>query len=98
MFENFYEGNLKKKRIDLFDFNNSVNGRIDGYLSKYTRAKNCYNFDYTDGALKCGIGVKPLEILLGEIITSQKRRKILFRKNFIIIKGTTTKPIRETTE
>lgn len=66
MFENFYEGNLKKKRIDLFDFNNSVNGRIDGHLSKYTRAKNCYNFDYTDGALKCGIGVKPLEILLGE--------------------------------
>lgn len=65
MFENFVARNLKKRKVDLFDFNNSVNGRIDGHLSKNTRAKLCYNFDYSDGALKCGIGVKPLEITVG---------------------------------
>lgn len=66
MFENFYTHNLKKKKINLFDFNNSVNGRIDGHLGKNTSAKNCYNFDYADGALKCGAGVEQLEILIGD--------------------------------
>ncbi len=65
MYGNYKTGGITKRRIDLFDFNNSVNGRIDGHLGKNTLAETSYNFDYTDGALKCGLGVKPLEILIG---------------------------------
>lgn len=64
-YNNFKLPTLKKKKIDFFNFNNSVNGRIDGLLGKNTLAKKCYNFDYTDGGLKCGVGVKKLEILVG---------------------------------
>lgn len=65
-YDNYYIPSLKKKKIDFFNFKNAVNGRIDGLLGKNTLAKTCYNFDYTDGGLKCGVGVKQLEILVGD--------------------------------
>ena len=63
MYENFKTGSIYGKKIDLFDFNNAVNGLIDGHLGKNTLAETTYNFDYSSGALKCGVGVKQLEIL-----------------------------------
>ncbi len=63
MYGNYKTGGIIKKKVDLFNFNNSVNGRIDGHLGKNTLAETSYNFDYTDGALKCGLGVKPFEVL-----------------------------------
>lgn len=66
MYGNYKINGLKSKKVALFDFNNSVNGRIDGLLGKNTLSEISYNFDYTDGGLKCGKGIKGLEILIGE--------------------------------
>lgn len=66
MYGNYKLSTLRKKKIDLFDFKDSVNGLIDGHLGKNTLAKISYNFDYGDGALKSGVGVKQLEIAVGD--------------------------------
>lgn len=64
MLVNFNVGTVHKKRINLFDFSDGVNGLIDEHLGKNTLAKTSYNFDYSDGALKSGIGIKPFEVVI----------------------------------
>ena len=65
MFANFKVPSLTKRKVSLFDFSNSVNGLIDGHIAKNTLAKRCFNFDYSNGALKDGVGVEHFQIDTG---------------------------------
>lgn len=64
----FALGGTRTEKVWLFDFNKSVNGLIDGHLGKDTLAEATFNFDFTDGALKCGMGVKQLEVKSGDTL------------------------------
>ena len=58
MLGNYKISGLRKKRVGLFDFRDSVNGLIDGHIAKNTMSEVTYNYNFTDGALKDGIGVE----------------------------------------
>lgn len=58
----FYEKslNLKKisyKRYNYSDFSNGMNSEVDEHLLPLRYAKNTYNFDFNNGALKTGLGL-----------------------------------------
>ena len=60
MLGNYKISGLRKKRVGLFDFRDSVNGLIDGHIAKNTMSEVTYNYNFSDGALKDGIGVEDL--------------------------------------
>ena len=42
-------------RISLTNFSSGINTKIDSNLSRWNNAKMCYNFRFSDGALKSGV-------------------------------------------
>ena len=62
MHGNYNLASLKKRSVNLFDFSNGVNGLIDGHIAKNTTAKRSFNFDYSNGALKDGVGVEEFTV------------------------------------
>ncbi len=58
--------NLKRTTLDLRGFYGGLNGKIDGSLSDGKHAEISYNFDFADGALKSGKGIRELRLKNGE--------------------------------
>ena len=75
----FYNNNLGLKRIsykkyNLASFHNGINPTIDEELLPIKTAVNTYNFNFNNGALKTGLGIKPCEFAYSAIDRSLKKR------------------------
>ena len=62
----FYNNNLGLKNItykkyNLASFKNGINTNIDEELLPLKTATNTYNFNFNNGALKSGLGIKECE-------------------------------------